>query len=96
MAGKIKNQTLNRPQDGLSPLNAPTPVRQGKRRNRLKGVSYADYKNTELLGRFLNDQGKLLPRRITGTTATGQADVTKAVKRARYMALLPYVADNLN
>jgi small subunit ribosomal protein S18 len=96
MAGKVKNQTLNRPQEGIVGLTPPTPARNGKRRNRLKGVSYADYKNTELLGRFLNDQGKLLPRRITGTTATGQADVTKAVKRARYMALLPYVPDNLS
>ena len=49
-----------------------------------------DYKDTETLKRFLNPYGKILPRRRTGLTAAGQRAVAEAVKRARFMALLPY------
>jgi small subunit ribosomal protein S18 len=59
------------------------------------GIEYIDYKNTEQLGRYINDQGKLLPRRITGTSAKHQRQLTRAVKRARHLALLPFVADTL-
>ena len=48
-----------------------------------------------LLTSMINDQGKMLPRRITGTTAKYQRQLTRAIKRARHMALIPYVADNL-
>jgi len=58
-------------------------------------IEYVDYKDTELLERFVNEQGKLLPRRITGATAKFQRQLTRAVKRARHLALLPYVADNV-
>ncbi|ACK65720.1 ribosomal protein S18 [Rippkaea orientalis PCC 8801] len=50
-----------------------------------------DYKDTELLRKFITERGKLLPRRITGLTAKQQRDLTKAVKRARFLALLPFV-----
>lgn len=55
--------------------------------------AYIDYKDTELLRRFITERGKLLPRRVTGTCAIHQRDITTAVKRARIVALLPYVAE---
>ncbi len=59
------------------------------------GIEYIDYKDTETLKRYLNEQGKLLPRRVTGVSAKSQRQLTTAVKRARHMALLPFVADNI-
>jgi small subunit ribosomal protein S18 len=56
---------------------------------------YIDYKNTDTLQKFINDQGKILPRRVTGNSARFQRQLTTAVKRARFMALLPFVAENL-
>lgn len=52
-----------------------------------------DYKDPEFLKKFLNEQGKLLPRRITGNSLKFQRRVAQAVKRARHLALLPYVTD---
>lgn len=88
----------NQSNSGLAPLNSNPPfVRQRKKPNsRLDGLEYIDYKNTDLLEKFLNDQGKLLPRRITGANAKQQRQLTVAVKRARHLALLPFVADNLS
>ena len=59
------------------------------------GIKYVDYKDTEFLKKFLNEQGKILPRRITGTSLKFQRKVAQAVKRARHLALLPYVTDML-
>ncbi len=59
------------------------------------GIKYIDYKDANFLMKFVNDQGKILPRRITGTSVKYQKKVSKAIKRARYLALLPYVADLL-
>jgi small subunit ribosomal protein S18 len=50
-----------------------------------------DYKDTDLLRKFITERGKILPRRITGLTAKQQRDLTRAVKQARAIALLPYV-----
>ncbi|MGF1537245.1 MAG: 30S ribosomal protein S18 [Elainellaceae cyanobacterium] len=50
-----------------------------------------DYKDVELLRKFMTERGKILPRRITGLTAQQQRDLTVAVKRARIIALLPFV-----
>jgi small subunit ribosomal protein S18 len=50
-----------------------------------------DYKDTELLRKFITERGKILPRRITGLTSKQQRDLTEAVKRSRLMALLPFV-----
>ena len=50
-----------------------------------------DYKNAEQLKKFINDKGKILPRRATGACAKHQRDITLAVKRARHIAILPYV-----
>jgi small subunit ribosomal protein S18 len=59
------------------------------------GIKYIDYKETEFLMKFINEQGKLLPRRITGNSLKYQRKVAQAVKRARHLALLPYVTDLL-
>ncbi|MCK4464323.1 MAG: 30S ribosomal protein S18 [Bacteroidales bacterium] len=60
------------------------------KKNRIK---YIDYKDPEFLKKVLNDQGKILPRRLTGTSLKYQRKVAQAVKRARHLALLPYVTD---
>jgi len=64
-------------------------------RFRKYGIKYIDYQNTDFLMRFVNEQGKILPRRLTGNSLKYQKKVSKAIKRARELALLPYVADNL-
>ena len=53
-------------------------------------VAYIDYKNFRLLREFLTERGKIIPRRITGNSAFHQRQLTVAIKRARYMALLPF------
>lgn len=57
------------------------------------GVKQIDYKDIETLRRFISERGKILPRRITGVSATNQLKLVAAIKRARYMALLPFVAE---
>jgi small subunit ribosomal protein S18 len=57
------------------------------------GIKYIDYKDPEFLKKFLNEQGKILPRRITGTSLKYQRKVSQAIKKARHLALLPYVTD---
>jgi len=59
------------------------------------GFEYIDYKDVDTLKRFINDQGKILPRRVTGTSAKYQRQLSVAIKRAREMALLPYIAENI-
>ncbi len=56
-------------------------------------IEKIDYKDTELLKRFISDRGKILPRRVTGTKAIYQREIATAIKRARHMALLPFVKD---
>ena len=58
------------------------------------GIKYIDYKNTDFLYQFINDTGKILPRRITGTSQKYQKKVTQAIKRARHLALLPFSSDS--
>lgn len=58
-------------------------------------IEYIDYKDTDLLLRYINEQGKILPRRITGTTAKQQRQLTRAIKRARHLALIPFVSDTV-
>ncbi|MCB0687315.1 MAG: 30S ribosomal protein S18 [Saprospiraceae bacterium] len=59
------------------------------------GIKHIDYKDPEFLKQFINEQGKILPRRLTGNSLKYQKKVATAVKRARHLALLPYVADLL-
>ncbi len=54
-------------------------------------VEQVDYKDTDLLDRYLTDRGKILPRRATGACTRHQRQVAEAVKRARFLALIPYI-----
>ncbi|MGQ4649026.1 30S ribosomal protein S18 [Lyngbya aestuarii] len=62
-----------------------------KRLSPIKPEDPIDYKDVELLRKFVTERGKILPRRITGLTAQQQRDLTTAIKRARFLALLPFV-----
>lgn len=73
-------------------------VRKTRRRRKrcpftTAGIKEIDYKDVELLLKFITERGKILPRRITGVSAHHQKMLASAVKRARLMALLPFVAD---
>lgn len=59
------------------------------------GIRYIDYKDASFLLKFVNEQGKILPRRITGTSVKYQRKLAKAIKKARHLAILPYVGDLL-
>ena len=74
--------------------------RRGGRRGRRKvcafcvdKVEYIDYKDVNKLSKFTSERAKILPRRVTGTCAKHQRELTTAIKRARQVALLPYVTD---
>ena len=54
-------------------------------------IRIVDYKDDKLLGRFLTERGKILPRRLSGVSARHQRQIAVAIKRARYLALLPYI-----
>ncbi|MCK0114682.1 30S ribosomal protein S18 [Gelidibacter sp. F63206] len=79
----------------LTPLNIDTSKTKKYCRFQRSGIKYVDYKDADWLLGFVNEQGKLLPRRLTGTSLKYQRKVSVAVKRARHLALLPYVADLL-
>ena len=57
------------------------------------GIKYIDYKDANFLKKFVNEQGKILPRRLTGTSVKYQRKVSQAIQRARHLAILPYVGD---
>jgi small subunit ribosomal protein S18 len=56
-------------------------------------VDHVDYKESEKLRRYITDRGKIIPRRVTGTCAKHQRQLTRAIKRARFLALLPFTSD---
>jgi len=58
-------------------------------------VKYIDYKDVKLLQRYITEQGKIIPKRITGTSSKWQRELAIAIKRARHLALLPYVSDTV-
>ena len=76
-------------------LTPPTVEIKKKKYCRFKKakIKFIDYKDPEFLKKFLNEQGGILPRRITGTSVKYQKKVATAVKRARHLALLPYLTD---
>lgn len=78
-------------------LNPPTVEVKKKKYCRFKksGIKFIDYKDGTFLMKFVNEQGKLLPRRLTGTSIKFQRKVAQAVKRARHIAVMPYVGDLL-
>ena len=79
----------------LTPLNIETNKIKKYCRFKKSGIKYVDYKDADWLLGFVNEQGKILPRRLTGTSLKYQRKVSTAVKRASHIALMPYVADLL-
>ncbi len=83
----------------MSLVNEPVERKEQNRKKycRFKklGIKHVDYKDPNFLLKFLNEQGKILPRRLTGNSLKFQRRVAIAIKRARHLALLPYVADGL-
>ena len=82
-------------QEDIKFLSNPNIGKMRKKYCRFKknGIKYIDYKDPDFLKKFLNEQGKILPRRITGTSLKFQRRIAQAVKRSRHVALLPYVTD---
>lgn len=78
----------------LTPINVETKKKKYCRFKKA-GIKYIDYKDADFLMKFVNEQGKILPRRITGTSTKYQRKVAQAIKRARHLALLPYTTDLL-
>ncbi|MEN8155976.1 MAG: 30S ribosomal protein S18 [Bacteroidota bacterium] len=78
-------------------LTPPTVEIKKKKycRFRKSRIRYIDYKDPEFLKKFLNEQGKILPRRLTGTSLKFQRKIAVAIKRSRHLAMLPYVTDML-
>jgi small subunit ribosomal protein S18 len=83
--------------ENIQYVTAPKVEDNRKKYCRFKknGIKYIDYKDANFLMKLVNDQGKILPRRLTGTSLKFQRKVAQAVKRARIVGLLPYVADSL-
>lgn len=85
-----------RPRAPAEPGAAPTDFR-GRRRKQCPftaaGIEQIDYKDINTLTQFITDRGKILPRRITGVSAHHQKKLVAAIKRARHMALLPFVGE---
>ena len=79
----------------LSPVDIEKRKQNKYCRFKKMGIKYIDYKDPDFLMRFLNEQGKILPRRVTGNSLKFQRRLAVAVKRARTIALLPFVGDNL-
>lgn len=88
---------MTQSQNEIRYLTPPTVEIKKKKfcRFRKSRIKYVDFKDPEFLKKFLNEQGKILPRRVTGTSLKFQRKVATAVKRARHIALLPYVTDLL-
>ena len=73
----------------LTPLDINTNSKKKYCRFKRLGIKYIDYKDPDYLLKFVNEQGKILPRRLTGTSLKYQRKVSVAIKRARHLALLP-------
>lgn len=71
-------------------------IKKKKKTSPLHTKQKIDYKDIEMLNLFLTEQGKILPRRITGITIQQQRKLSKAVKRARILSSLPFITSNLN
>ena len=78
----------------LTPINIDIK-KQKYCRFKKSGIKFIDHKDPAFLLKLVNEQGKILPRRLTGTSAKYQKRVSQAIKRARHLALMPYVADLL-
>lgn len=76
-----------------SPLESPFSKKKRSCPFKAAGVKHIDYKDINTLARFITERGKILPRRISGVSTTYQRELVRAIKKARYMALLPFVSD---
>ncbi|MFT4683594.1 MAG: small subunit ribosomal protein S18 [Urechidicola sp.] len=79
----------------LTPLDIETKKEAKYCRFKKNGIKYIDFKDADFLMYLVNEQGKILPRRLTGTSLKYQRKVSVAIKRARHLALMPYVGDLL-
>ena len=70
----------NRPRKKIDPLKS-------------RNINFVDFRDTRLLSRFVNEQGKILPSRITGVSSKMQRQITLAIKRARHLGLMPFVSE---
>lgn len=90
---KKKKETLKQ----YSGLQMQTAKQQPRRKKtdplKTRGINYIDFKDVKLLSRFCNEQGKILPSRITGISSKMQRQLTVAIKRARHLGLMPYISD---
>ena len=89
----------SRPQNSERPQRSRRPQGGPRRRRKVdyiaaNHIEFIDYKNTELLERFISERGKILPRRVSGVSAKNQRRLTQAIKRSRIMGLLPFVAED--
>jgi small subunit ribosomal protein S18 len=96
--GKRPYQSQDRQQQQQQqPMSGPPEPRGARRRRRCPftalGIKHIDYKDTNTLLKFVTEKGKILPRRSTGVSAYHQRKLALAIKQARYMALLPFVAE---
>lgn len=79
----------------LTPIDIETKSEKKFDRFKKYGIKHVDYKDAAFLTQFVNEQGKILPRKYTGTSVKYQRKVSTAIKRARHLALMPYVTDLL-
>ena len=101
MAAEQEVETVAAPQEQSQPEEGKKPYRQNNVNRRKKKVcifcadktATIDYKEAGKLRKFTSERGKILPRRITGTCAKHQRQLTEAIKRARHIALLPFSAE---
>lgn len=96
-SGERTEQRTEQQQRPERPERRPYRKGRGKRRKvcyfTVNKIEYIDYKDVELLKKFISERGKILPRRVTGTSAKYQRMLTTAIKRARQIALLPYTTE---
>jgi small subunit ribosomal protein S18 len=86
--GDSSGRSYNRPR------SSSRNYRRFNRRRQFQSVpAYIDWKDVDFLSRFIPERGKIMPRRISGVSAKDQRRLARAIKRARVMALLPYVSD---
>ncbi|MGB1216582.1 MAG: 30S ribosomal protein S18 [Saprospiraceae bacterium] len=83
--------------DDIKFLNNPTIGNSQQKYCRFRkfGIKHIDYKDADFLKQFVNEQGKILPRRITGNSLKYQRRMATAIKRARHLAMMPFVTDML-
>lgn len=70
-------------------------IRKKYCRFKKSGIKYIDYKDPNFLLKLVNEQGRILPRRLTGTSLKYQRKVAQAIKRSRHLAIMPFVADQM-